>query len=58
MDNDNTNKKEKAKTGRRGKRKADVVRPGPLYRMIDALVTVAGLALIGAIIVYVIMIFA
>lgn len=58
MDNDNTNRKEREKTGRRGKRKADVVRPGPLYRMIDALVTVAGLALIGAIIVYVIMIFA
>lgn len=42
---------------KRGKRKADIVRPGPLYRMIDSLVGVAGLALIGAVIVYVIMIF-
>lgn len=49
-----SNKKEK-KT--RGKRKADVVRPGPLYQILDAIITIAGLALIGAIILYVIMIF-
>ncbi len=45
------------KRGRRGKRKADIVRPGPLYRMADAIVTLAAFALIGAIIVFVIMIF-
>ena len=43
--------------GRRVKRKADVVRPGPLYRLLDAIITIAGLALIGAIILYIIMIF-
>ena len=58
MDNDSRKAKHEMKTGRRGRRKADVVRPGPLYRVIDALVTIAGLALIGAVIVYVIMIFA
>ena len=42
---------------KQGKRKADVVRPGPLYKVIDSIVTIAGLALVGAIIVYVIMIF-
>lgn len=45
------------KEGRRGKRKADVVRPGPLYQIIDAIITIAGLALVGAVILYVIMIF-
>ncbi len=45
------------KEGRRGKRKADVVRPGPLYQIVDAIITIAGLALVGAIILYVIMIF-
>ncbi len=39
------------------KRKADVVRPGPLYKIVDAIVTIAGLALVGAIVLYVIMIF-
>ena len=39
------------------KRKADVVRPGPLYKVVDAIVTIAGLALVGAIVLYVIMIF-
>lgn len=47
----------RVKQGRRGKRKADVVRPGPLYQILDAIITIAGLALIGAIILYVIMIF-
>lgn len=47
-----------ARKHKRGKRKADVVRPGPLFQIMDSLVTVAGLALIGAIIVYVVMIFA
>lgn len=42
---------------KRGKRKSDVVRPGPLYQMIDSLVGIAGLALVGAIIVYIVMIF-
>jgi hypothetical protein len=50
------NKKEKD-PNRHNKRKADVVRPGPLYKVVDAIVTIAGLALVGAIIVYVIMIF-
>lgn len=45
------------KEGRRGKRKADVVRPGPLYQIIDAIITIAGLALVGAVILYIIMIF-
>lgn len=45
------------KRGRRGKRKEDIVRPGPLYKVVDSIVTIAGLALVGAIIVYVIMIF-
>jgi hypothetical protein len=45
------------KRGERGKRKADVVRPGPLYKVVDAIVTIAGLALVGAIVLYVIMIF-
>ena len=58
MDNENAKAKHEAKTGRRGKRKADVVRPGPLYRLIDTIVTIAGLALIAAVIFYVIMIFA
>lgn len=49
--------KKKDKVGKRGKRKADVVRPGPLYQIIDAIVTIAGLALVGAVILYVIMIF-
>ena len=43
--------------GKRRKRKDDVVRPGPLYKMLDSIVTIAGLALVGAVIVYVIMIF-
>ena len=47
----------RSKEGKRGKRKADVVRPGPLYKVVDAIVTIAGLALVGAIVVYVIMIF-
>ena len=45
------------KEGRRGKRKADVVRPGPLYQIVDAIITIAGLALVGAVILYIIMIF-
>jgi hypothetical protein len=45
------------KIGQRGKRKADVVRPGPLYQIVDAIITIAGLALVGAVILYIIMIF-
>ena len=52
-DNNDNNKK----VGTRGKRKADVVRPGPLYQIIDAIITIAGLALVGSIILYVVMIF-
>ena len=52
---------EKGKSGKdpnkHNNRKADVVRPGPLYKVVDSIVTIAGLALVGAIIVYVIMIF-
>ncbi len=51
------NKTVRDKRGERGKRKADVVRPGPIYKIVDAIVTIAGLALVGAIVVYVIMIF-
>lgn len=51
-----SNKKEKD-PNKHNKRKADVVRPGPLYKVVDSIVTIAGLALVGAIIVYVIMIF-
>ena len=51
-----TNKKTNDKD-KHGKRKADTVRPGPLYKVVDSIVTIAGLALVGAIIVYVIMIF-
>ena len=47
----------KNKKGERGTRNEDVVRPGPLYKVIDAIVTIAGLALVGTIVLYVIMIF-
>lgn len=55
--NTKTNTKPRKDPNRRNKRKADVVRPGPLYKVVDSIVTIAGLALVGAIVVYVIMIF-
>ena len=58
MSTETENRQNRQKKGRRGRRKADVVRPGPLFRIVDALVTIAGLALVGAVILYIIMIFA